>query len=109
MSQPVISFKSEINVPQYFDKAINLLSQATNDVYINLNNFQFKVNYKFQYIYKHFNKVDKYLNKIDKYLNKINKHLKQIDKHLNNIKCYLKIIKNNMSKQFKQNLTFQRN
>lgn len=87
---------------QYFDEAIDVLSQATNDAYVDLDGFQSRVNLKFQYVYKHFNKVDGRLDKVDKCL-------EPIDGHLNNMECHLKAMKDNMGKQFGQNLAFQRN
>jgi len=151
VAQSVTFSKSEVDVAQYFDKAIDLLSTVIKDTYVdcdstdhhinhiqgNLNVFQFKVNHEFQYVHKQFDqvnkhfkkvdecldKVDKHLNKVDehlnkvneclnkvnRHLNKVNRHLKQIDEHLNKVKCHLEVMKNNMNKQFRHNLAFQRN
>jgi len=58
--------KSEVNVTQYHDEAIDLLSTVINDTYVNYDStdhcinhiqgnlivFQFKVDLEFQYVYK---------------------------------------------------------
>lgn len=143
--------KFKVNVTQYFNKAIGLLSTVIKDTYVNCDStdhcinhiqsnlivFQFKVDHEFQYVHKqfnqvnrhfkkvneHLNKVDKCLDKVDKHLNKVNRHLNKVDRHLNKVdkclkqidkcfnkvKCHLKVMKNNMNKQFEHNLAFQRN
>lgn len=100
--RPVASPKSQADVPRYFDEAIGLLGRATNDAYVDhdhiqvdLDAFQFKVDREFQYVHKWFEKVDG--------------RLDQVDGRLTNMECHHKAMKDNIDKQFGQNLAFQRN
>ncbi len=126
----VTSFKFKINVSQYFNEAIDLLSTVINKIYVDCDNtnhciqqiqsdliiFEFKIDLEFQYVHKWFKKVNECLDNVDKHLNKVNRHLKDLNEHLINMNCHLinmnchlKIMKNNINKQFKYNLAFQRN
>ena len=118
VARPVTSPKSDVDVPRYFDEAIELLSTATNDAYVDrdstdrrINNirhdlvaFQSKVDRKvdrefdqeFQYIHKRFDqvngrfeKVDRRLDKIDERLDKVDRRLDQIDGRLDKVECHL--------------------
>lgn len=87
VARPVTSPKSDVDVPRYFDEAIDLLSTATNDAYVDrdstdrrINNirgdlvaFQSKVDQEFQYVHKRFDQVNGRFEKVDGRLDKVDR------------------------------------